>query len=132
MEFAVCYEFAVSRRIPWEGDEDSLRTHIRDVRRRLEDVPSVDAVRAVSNLSTGNLSVEFRISAATSAAVDREVHNALGTAIRDSGAYHAGLYPAGEELKLRPRLSPWSGLKTPTWRVRRSSITPKRSISTMI
>ena len=131
MEFAVCYEFAVSRRIPWEGDEDALRAHIRDVRRRLEDVSSVEDVRAVSNLSTGNLSIEFTIIAATSAAVEREVHTALGTAIRDSGAYHAGLYPHAEELKLRPRLNTWSGLRTPTWRVRRSSITAKRSVSAM-
>ncbi len=129
MEFAVCYEFAVNRRIPWEGDEDTLRSHIRDVRRRLEEAPSVDNVRAVSNLSNGNLSLEFSVFAANTAAVDKEVHSVLGAAIRDSGAYHSGLFPSAQEMKLRPRLNTWSGLRTPTWRVRRSSISVKRSVS---
>jgi|GEM_PF-1094517 len=129
MEFAVCFEFAISRRIPWEGDEETLRNHVRDVRRRLAETASVEDVKAVSNLSTGNVSFEFSILGATRTAIERIVHESLGTAIRDTGAYHSGLFPAVVEMKMRPRLNPWSGLRTPTWRLRRSTIEPRRSVN---
>lgn len=128
MEFCVTYEFAVNRRIPWDDDQETLRKHIGDVRHRVAEHTAVEDVRAESNLSTARMALQFVMFGSNRQSVEHEVRDIVGEAIRDSGAYHQGLFPANEEIRLRPRLNPWSGLRTPTWRVRRSSIQLKRSI----
>lgn len=128
MEFSVCYQFAVQRRIPWDDDRDALRKHVNDVRSRLAGHHSVEDVRTTSDLSTANLTVEFVIFGSNRQSVEIELLRLLGDAIRGSGAYHKGLLPAADEIRLRPRVNTWSGLRTPTWRVRRSSVSLKRSL----
>lgn len=128
MEFCVTYEFAVNRRIPWDDDQETLRRHIGDVRYRVSEHTAIEDVRAESNLSTARMALQFVVFGSNRQSVEHEVRDIVGEAIRDSGAYHQGLFPANEEIRLRPRLNPWSGLRTPTWRVRRSSIQLKRSV----
>ncbi len=128
MEFSVCYEFAVNRRIPWDEDQETLRSHIRDVRHRVAEHISVDDVRAESDLQSARLALDFVIFGSNRQSVENEVRELVGEAIRDSGAYHQGLFPVNEEMRMRPRLNTWSGLRTPTWRVRRSTIQLKRSL----
>lgn len=128
MEFCVTYEFVVNRRIPWDDDRESLRRHVGDVRHRVAESPSVEEVRAESNLENARMALEFVVFSTNRQTVENDVRGLLGTAIRDAGAYHQGLYPPNQEITMRPRLGPWSGLRTPTWRVRRSSIQLRRSM----
>jgi hypothetical protein len=128
MEFSVCYQFAVQRRIPWDDDRDALRKHVNDVRGRIAEHLSVEDVRTTSDLSTAHLTVEFVIFGSNRQSVEIELRTIIGEAIRASGAYHKGLIPAADEIKLRPRVNTWSGLRTPTWRVRRSAVSLKRSL----
>jgi len=129
MEFAACFEFAVQRRIPWDDDMDALRKHVKNVRNALADHTAVEDVRTTSNLTTAYLTIELVIFGTNRETVEAELRQILGAAIRESGAYHKGLFPASEEMRLRPRLNSWSGLRTPTWRTRRSTVTLKRAIS---
>lgn len=46
----------------------------------------------------------------------------LGGAIRSCGGAHVGLLPPAEESAQRPERSRWSGLRTPTWRVRDTAL----------
>ncbi len=128
MEFCVTYEFAVNRRMPWDDDRETLRRHIGDVRHRISENASVEDVKAESNLESARMALEFVMFSTNRQTVENDVRGLLGEAIRDAGAYHQGLYPANQELSMRPRLGPWSGLRTPTWRVRRSSIQLKRPL----
>lgn len=128
MEFSVTYEFAVNRRIPWDDDQRALREHISAVRQRVADHVSVESVRAESNLSTARLALEFVVFGTNRQTAEAEVREMVGEAIRDAGAYHQGLFPVDDEIRMRPRLNTWSGLRTPTWRVRRTSFHLKRSV----
>jgi hypothetical protein len=128
MEFSVCYEFAVQRRIPWDEDQETLRSHIRDVRHRVAEHVSVEDVRAESDLGTSRITLEFVVFGTNRQTIENDIRDLIGSAIRDSGAYHQGLFPVNEEMRLRPTLNTWSGLRTPTWRVRRSSIHLRRSL----
>jgi hypothetical protein len=128
MEFSVCYEFSVNRRIPWDDDRETLRTHIGEVRRGIAEHTSVEDATVQSDLENARLAVEFDVFGSNRQAVENDVRDLLGAAIRDAGAYHQGLFPVNEEMRLRPTLNTWSGLRTPTWRVRRSSIALKRSM----
>ena len=128
MEFSVCYEFAVSRRIPWDEDQHTLERHIRDVRHHVEEPVSVENVHAESNLANARVTLEFGIFGANRQVVENEVRDLLGAAIRDSGAYHQGLFPVNEEIRLRPTLNTWSGLRTPTWRVRKTKYALNRAL----
>lgn len=129
MEFSVCYEFAVQRRIPWDEDVDALRRHVNDVRSYLEESDAIEQVRTTSNASKGHLTLEFVALGTNRQTVDPQVRALLGDAIRSAGAYHRGLFPVSEEIKLRPRLNQWSGLRTPTWRVKRSATRLRRAVS---
>lgn len=128
MEFCVTYEFAVNRRIPWDDDEETLRRHIGDVRHRISEHTAIEEVRSESNLKSARLALQFVVFGSNRETVEHEVRDLMGEAIRDSGAYHQGLFPVNEEMRLRPRLNTWSGLRTPTWRVRKSSIQLRQSL----
>ncbi len=128
MEFCVTYEFAVNRRIPWDDDQETFRQHVGDVRHHLSENSALEDVRTESNLKAARLSLEFVVFGSNRQSVENDVRDLVGEAIRDSGAYHQGLFPANEELRMRPRLNTWSGLRTPTWRLRRSSVTLKQSV----
>lgn len=128
MEFAVTYEFAVNRRIPWDDDQDALRQHISAVRQGVAEHSSVENVRAESNLSTARIALDFVVFGTNRQTAEHEARELVGEAIRSAGAYHQGLFPVDDEMRMRPRLSTWSGLRTPTWRVRRSAMHLKRSV----
>ena len=123
MEFSVTYEFAVNRRIPWDDDQEMFepahwRCAASCVGKRSR---SKTCVRNPTS-KPRDLRCEFVVFGTNRQSVENEVRELVGEAIRDSGAYHQGLYPVNEEMRLRPRLNTWSGLRTPTWRVRRSQI----------
>lgn len=128
MEFCVTYEFAVNRRIPWDGDRETLQRHLGDVRLRVSESPAVEDVQAEPDLDAARMALQFVVFGTNRQTVENEVRELVGEAIRDSGAYHQGLFPANVEMRLRPRLNTWSGLRTPTWRVRRSTIQLRRSV----
>jgi hypothetical protein len=129
MEFSVTYEFAVNRRIPWDDDRDALRAHISSVRQHIAQHVSVEDVRVESNLSTARLALDLVAHGPNRQAVESDVRDLIGESIRECGAYHQGLFAADDELRMRPKLNTWSGLRTPTWRVRRSNVQLRRSVS---
>lgn len=110
-------EFDVTRRIGW-SDED-LGDHIDSVFDRLHQSDVVRAVEAQAELDTGRAKVSITVSTFD----DDPLHLAcivLGVAIRSCGAEHVGLLSVGEEGVLRPQRNQWSGLRTPSWRVRQT------------
>lgn len=122
MEFEVCYEFAVSRRMPWEGDLETLQTHVTEVREHIEGASAVEQVSAQTTLSSARLALDIQMHGTNRQTVEADARRIVGEAIRSAGAYHQGVFPADEEIKMSPKLNSWSGLRTPTWRVRRSSV----------
>ena len=126
MEFSVCYEFAITRRIPWDEESEVLRGHISEVRAQVSDHPGVEDVNVRSDLSRAQTVFEFTMFGTSRDAVENEIVGLVASAIRGAGAYHQGMMPHEDEVKLRPKLGAWSGLRTPSWRVRRSSITFER------
>ncbi len=108
-------EFDVTRRIDWsDGD---LGDHIDSVFDRLHQSDVVQAVDAQADLDTGRANISLIVSTFD----DDPLHLAcvvLGIAIRSCAAEHVGLLSMGEEGVLRPQRNQWSGLRTPSWRVR--------------
>lgn len=126
MEFSVCYEFSITRRIPWDAESDVLREHIGVVRNQVSDHADVENVNVRSDLSRAQAVFKFTAFGADRDAVEAEVAGLVASAIRGAGAYHQGMMPHEDEVKLKPSLGPWSGLRTPSWRVRRSSFSFER------
>ncbi len=122
MEFEVCYEFAVNRRMPWEGDLETLQNHVTAVREHIDSETAVERVSAQTDLSSAQLAIDIHMFGTNRQTVEADARRIVADAIRAAGAYHQGLYPANEEARMSPKLNSWSGLRTPTWRVRRSSL----------
>ena len=132
MEFSVCYEFAITRRVPWEDEPEVLRGHIGHVRNQLSDHQDIESVNVRSDLARAQTVFEFTVFGTSREAVENHVSDLFGVAIRDAGAYHQGIMPHEDEVKLRPKLGAWSGLRTPNWRVKRSTITFERGRSAAV
>ncbi len=119
-------EFDVTRRIGWsDGD---LGEHIDSVFDRLHQSDVVRAVDAQADLDTGRANISLIVSTFD----DDPLHLAcvvLGIAIRSCGAGHVGLLSVGEEAVLRPQRNQWSGLRTPSWRVRQTDFDDTSSSS---
>jgi len=121
VEFSVCYEFAITRRMPWDDESDVLRGHISDVRSQVGAHPDVHDVKVRSDLSRASAVFEFTALGASRDAVESDIASLVAEAIRDAGAYHQGVMSKDLEVSLTPKLGAWSGLRTPSWRVKRSS-----------
>ncbi len=108
-------EFDIVRRVGW-SDED-LGEHIDEVFDRLHQADGVKSVEAEADLDSGRAKVAVMMTT-----FDDEPRHvacaALGVAIRSCGGAHIGLLPLGEEAVVRPQRNQWSGLRTPTWRIR--------------
>ncbi len=126
MEFSVYYEFAITRRIPWDDESERLRQHIADVRETISRNPDVEAVTVRSDLAKAQTVFEFRVFGSHREVVEDHVPQLVAEAIRDAGAYHQGMMSHDVEVRLRPKPRRLSGLRTPSWRVRRSSIVFER------
>jgi hypothetical protein len=108
-------EFDVVRRVGWSDEE--LGDHIDKVFDRLHQADGVKGVEAKADLDSGRTTVLMMLTTFD----DEPRHIAcafLGVAIRSCGGEHEGLLPLGEEAIVRPQRSQWSGLRTPTWRIR--------------
>jgi hypothetical protein len=117
--FQLGCEFDIVRRIGW-SDED-LGEHIDTVFDRLHQADGVKAVEAEADLDSGRTVVSLTITTFD----DDPRHMAcvvLGVAIRSCGGTHVGLLPLGEEAVVRPQRNQWSGLRTPTWRIRQVTL----------
>jgi hypothetical protein len=118
-------EFDVTRRIDWsDGD---LGNHIDSVFDRLHQSDVVRSLQAQADLDTGRAKISLTLSTFD----DDPLHLAclvLGIAIRSSGAEHVGLLSMGEEGVLRPERNQWSGLRTPSWRVRQTDFVDTSSV----
>jgi len=122
MDYLVRFEFSVQRRVPWEGEPETFRGHIGAVCDDLAGYGQVREVRSESDLGRNRVTIEVTLGDADRVVVETEARDLVGRAIRDAGAYHRGLLSAGDELRLRPDLNAWSGLRTPTWQVRRTMV----------
>lgn len=113
--FQLGCEFDIVRRIGW-SDED-LGEHVDTVFDRLHQADGVKAVEAEADLDTGRTAMSLTITT-----FDEDPRHmacvVLGVAIRSCGGSHLGLLSLGEEAVVRPDRNQWSGLRTPTWRVR--------------
>jgi hypothetical protein len=112
-------EFDIVRRIDWTDEE--LGEHIDTVFDRLHQAEGVQSVEAEANLDSGRTTLSMTLSTLD----DDPRHIAcgvLGVAIRSCGGDHVGLLPLGEEAVVKPYRNSWSGLRTPTWRIRQIDI----------
>jgi hypothetical protein len=113
--FLLGCEFDIVRRIGW-SDED-LGLHIDSVFDRLHQADGVKGFEAEADLDSGRTVMSMTITTLD----DDPRHVAcavLGVAIRSCGGVHVGLLSIGEEGIVRPQRNQWSGLRTPTWRIR--------------
>ncbi len=127
MRVEALFEFAVTRRMPWGDDLDSLLTHVESVQARLSERSRVVDPYFTTDVDTGRVFVRFTIAGSGKAGAEAEARSVLGDVIRDAAAYHDGLFPNEAEYKMLPRLKSWSGLRTPTWQVRRTRFTVETS-----
>ncbi len=126
MDCSVRFEFSVHRRVPWESEPETFLDHVGEVCDDLAGYGQVREVRTESDLDRDRVTIEVTLGDADRRMAETEARDLLGRAIRDAGAYHRGLLPAGDELRLRPELNAWSGLRTPTWQVRRATLATER------
>ncbi len=112
-------EFDVVRRIGWSDEE--LGEHIDTVCDRLHQADGVKAIRAEADLDTGRSRLSFTITTFDDDP-GRIAGSVLGVAIRSCGAAHIGLLALAEEAVVRPERNQWSGLRTPTWKVRQTTL----------
>jgi len=118
-------EFDVVRRIEWSDEE--LGVHIDKVFERLHQAEGIKSLEATADLDSGRTTVSLMLS--TLDGDPRRIACAtLGVAIRSCGGEHEGLIPLGEEVVVRPERNQWSGLRTPTWRVRQTEFDEKSPI----
>lgn len=121
MEFSVCYQFAITRRVPWDSEPEVLQGHIEEVSGQLGAHADIGKVVVHTDLARAHTEFEFMAYGTSREAVEDAVREAVAAAIREGGAYHLGVLPKDVEVKHEPKMRAWSGLRTPTWRVRRSS-----------
>jgi hypothetical protein len=123
MRVEALFEFAVTRRMPWGDDIDSLLAHVEAVQTRLSQQSRVVDPYFTTDVDTGRVFVRFTVAGSGKAGAEAEARSVLGDVIRDAAAYHDGLFPNEAEYKMLPRLGSWSGLRTPTWQLRRTRFT---------
>jgi hypothetical protein len=123
MRVEALFEFAVTRRMPWGDDIDSLLSHVEAVQARLAEQSQVIDPYFTTDIDSGRVFVRFTVAASGKAGAEADARTVLGDVIRDAAAYHDGLFPHQAEYKMVPRLKSWSGLRTPTWQVRRTRFT---------
>jgi hypothetical protein len=113
--YRLACEFDIVRRIGW-SDED-LGEHIDVVFDRLHQAEGLEAVDAEANLDSGRatISVTMRVDHEDPRHVACSV---LALAIRSCDGAHEGLLPLGEEAVVKSHRNSWSGLRTPTWKIR--------------
>jgi len=115
--YRLACEFDVVRRIGWSDEE--LGEHIDGVFERLHQADGVKGLEATADLDSGRTTMSLMVS--TFDGDPRRITCAiLGVAIRSCGGVHEGLLPLGEEAVVGPERNQWSGLRTPTWRVRQT------------
>lgn len=121
MQVEAFFEFAVTRRVPWGGEGlDSLSSHVDAIADRLHRHGDVKSPYCAADAATDRVTVRFTASGQTRGEAEAVARTVLGDVIRDAAAYHDGLFPSTTEYRMVPRLHSWSGLRTPTWQVRRS------------
>jgi hypothetical protein len=113
--FQLGCEFDIVRRIGWSDEE--LGVHIDAVFDRLHQADGVKAVEAEADLDSGRTVLSMMITTFDDNPRNLAC-NVLGVAIRSCGASHIGLLSMGEEAIVRPERNQWSGLRTPSWRIR--------------
>jgi hypothetical protein len=113
--FQLGCEFDIVRRIGWSDEE--LGEHIDTVFDRLHQADGVKAVEAEADLDSGRTVLSMLIRTFDDDP-RRLACSVLGVAIRSCGGFHVGLLSLGEEAIARPQRTQWSGLRTPTWRIR--------------
>ena len=127
MQFAVRIEFNVQRRVPWDDDHETLRSHVDEVASDIGSHRSIDRITSETDAVAARAAIEVSIFATNQPTAEDESRAIVGKAIRRAGAYHQGLLPPPEEVRLRPNLPAWSGLRTPTWQVRTSTTRRNRN-----
>lgn len=118
-------EFDITRRIGW-SDED-LGEHIDAVFDRMHQAQGVLSLDANADLDTGRANIAVRFETLTSDDPRHLGCAMVGVAIRSNGASHEGLLPLREEAVVGPDRGHWSGLRTPTWKVRQIAMTEVRT-----
>jgi hypothetical protein len=115
MEYRVAYDFRVTRRIAWEEDVDAFHGHVAAVVAFIEASTDIRDIKVVADVEHVSLSLELTVEADDRESAEGLAKSLIGLAIRESGARHFGLFPLGEESRMKSRLSAWAGLKTPHW-----------------
>lgn len=116
-------EFDITRRIGW-SDED-LGLHIDDVFDRLHQAAGVERLDTDADLDTGRTHIRMDFASLTTDDPEHLGRATLGVAIRSCGGSHHGLLTFAEEAAYKPERNQWSGLRTPSWKVRQVTIAPR-------
>ncbi len=117
MVFELRCEFVVTRRIAWIDDE--FARHLDAVLERLHQAKGVVAADVAADLDSGRTSVTMTYTDVGEEDFEHAGAVLLGVAIRSCGGGHQGLLPFGEEASFKPETNQWSGLRVPTWEVRK-------------
>jgi hypothetical protein len=127
MQFSVRFEFNLQRRVPWDDDHETLRAHVDEVTATIAEHASVDRLVSESDPDLARAAIEVSLFAHNQPTAESDSRTIVGKAIRRAGAYHQGLLPPPDELRLRPNLPAWSGLRTPTWQIRTTTTRRERN-----
>ncbi len=114
------FEFAVSRRIPWENDE-GLRPHIDRVVDALREHEATAEIEVDADLESAMVVLSAIVVVPEDGDGDSVARDEVAAAIRSCGGRHEGLLPLIDESRLETRAGPFSGLKTPMWTLYRMS-----------
>lgn len=119
MLYRAAFEFGVTRRVEWADDLAAFHGHVDRVREHIEARAKTAEVRIMADIGQSCLTLDFLIEAPHEASAQEEALEIVSLAIRECGARHTGLFPFGEESRLRSKLNAFSGLRTPLWSQRR-------------
>jgi hypothetical protein len=119
----VVFEFKVSRRIGWDDEgAEELREHFKAVCNEMAIADGVARLNVRADLERASLEMEVDVVADSAFQAEAWAREALGEAIRGSGAMHVGLLSEADEAKVHPSARLTSPLKTPRWIQRRAEV----------
>jgi len=119
MLYRAAFDFGVTRRVEWADDLAAFHGHVDRVREHIEARKKTSDVRIMADIGQSCLTLDFLIDAGDEASAQEEAVEIVSLAIRECGARHTGLFPLGEESRMRSKVNAFSGLRTPLWSRRR-------------
>lgn len=119
-------EFAVSRRMSWDSN-DELKDHLDRVVDHLVARSDMEEVELDAALGRPTIKLDMIFSIPSTSDADRHARIVIGEAIREDAGLHEGLLPLAEESQAKSTQNAWAGLRTPWWYVQSFGVNPLES-----